>query len=311
MTTKAERILEDAKRFIQVDEQRLLEGEFQATFSFFTTNDPDAPRLMMMPNMGSDNVRGEVAWALRLVSAAIEDLDCIAFSVDTYAHKAQFSEEMREALKGEPTAEDVAKTVTKLDGTPWGQGDMQFAWENDTPDKALITEAYTYQIAYNDGTFAMLSVPYVRDAGTIKFEWDSVQPLVTGEEGGKAGGFFPEAMLKALTETKMVDSAKLHHPEMVELMNAIGLEEWRARLHTMAVAVKMVMKETGWPCMIPAHSEEEAELISDSFKEGPFTEGLNVYNQDDIREIGDLEDQFSQPAVGTPEWLANLQGNVE
>jgi len=267
MKTEQE-IIEFAKRHAEHEKDDLIANEFRPKV-LFETGDGDAPRLVLFPHMdGTDEAYDKFAYAVKLLAAGIDDLESIVFVVDTYK----------------------VTQMTKHDGSEWGRGGMQYAWENNTVDKDLVREAFGYQIADKSGVFAMCSLPYTRTDNDVEFHFDEAEAMVEQEGSARFGGFFPNVMREALVQTKLLDAmlADGHRPE------DMNLDLDSARLHTMAVTVKLSMAQTEWPCLVPARSEEEAQIIKESMNGGPFSEGIRSFDQDELREIEDLEKAYEQ-----------------
>jgi hypothetical protein len=148
--------------------EQLAEGNFTPALMFM--DDEESPRAIVFPDIdGTEETKNQLAWAMRILSAAIDDLWSIAFVVDTYH-----------------------ASTKKHDGSEWGPNEMGYAFENKTVDADLVTEALTYQMIAGD-RFFITTVPYKRDNGEIEFLWDDVITLDESDDA-KFGGFYPDAL---------------------------------------------------------------------------------------------------------------------
>lgn len=274
---KTEKDIEDLARTVaERHKEDLSNKSFRPTVLWFDVE--DRPRLLMWPEVLPDN-RGEIAWAMRVLTSTQREAAHLAFVTDNYMAKA-------EVVDGKPK-------MVKHDGTEWGPGGMQYAVENQTVDADLVSECFCYHIADNEGSFATARVPYVRTDEGIEFDWDDFDVMM--EEGdAKFGGAFPDMMRDAMAQPKMADVMRQQLGPVAEVL---GLSQEIADMHMAAVGVKMVMQQTKWQCMIPAYSEDERDVLKDSFENGPFSDGIRVFNEEDVNEIVQLEEMFEAPVV--------------
>lgn len=262
-------LLERMKEIAEVEKPFLENDSFKPRFLWY--DDPDrAPRLIMLPHIDG-NTHNQVAWAIRLLCSAQENLSELVFIMDAWR----------------------CKTLRKKNGEEWGRGGMEYAVVNQTEDAENVEESLCLNIAYNDGNFATANVPYTRTESGIEYNWDPDQLAIhiTNVTDGRPGGFFPEAMMTAMVGIKMADA-------MTEVLGLgasedFGLEKWQADIHMLAVAVKMVLHQTQFPCWVLGRSEEEAEVIEHSLRDGPFSEGLRAFSIDEIEEIDALEEAYA------------------
>lgn len=238
--------------------EQLAEGNFTPALMFM--DDEESPRAIVFPDIdGTEETKNQLAWAMRILSAAIDDLWSIAFVVDTYH-----------------------ASTKKHDGSEWGPNEMGYAFENKTVDADLVTEALTYQMIAGD-RFFITTVPYKRDNGEIEFLWDDVITLDESDDA-KFGGFYPDALREAYSAPKIMAI-----PEAAKMAEALGLDLDAARLHSLCAAVKIVLMNVGIPAMIPCRDEEEVEILRRSFSDLP---GIGMFDKQDVEEIVELERTF-------------------
>lgn len=251
-------LMDTVRHIAEGHAEELARGSFVPALMFM--DDDEAPRAIVFPEIdGKDDTKSKLAWTMRILSAAIDDLWSIAFVVDTYH-----------------------TTSKKHDGSDWGPNEMGYAFENKTVDADLVTEALTYQMVAGD-RFYITTVPYKRDNGEIEFLWDEVITL-DEDDDKKFGGFYPNALRDAYAAPKIMAI-----PEAAKMAEALGLDLDAARLHSLCAAVKIVLTNVGIPALIPCRTEEEAEIVSRSFSDLP---GVNVLNKTQVEEIVELERTF-------------------
>lgn len=269
MKTEAE-IIEFAKTLADADKANIADGSFVPAITFHTAD--EKIRLVFFPEIDGDPAtRDKIAWATTLLGASIDNLWAVAFAMDTY----------------------VGKSQTKHDGSPWGYGGMQHAVLNNTVDADLVSEAFCYQIVER-GSVAMVTIPYDRVGTDVEFDFDNVKCMFDGKDGARTKGFFVEMMNQSLDAPKLMDEMKKSGLEFGNM----GLDLEAARIHTLAVGVKMVINQLGMNCLVPCHSEEEEEVVRESMDGGPFSDNIKSYSRQEVEEIVDLEQAFKQPAVG-------------
>lgn len=256
-----------AKSVAERQADALATNTFMPTIAFHVED--DLLRLLAFPRIEDAETRNQLSYALAVLAAGIDNLETTVFTMDTY-HSTH---------------------PTKKNGEPWGVGGMQYAVENNTEDADLVTDALSMQIMSVNGDRAMATVPYVKKNGGVEIDMDGANVIVHGQEG-QLKGFFVEIMEQAFGAPKlMAEMQKLFGgPEVFDLTKD------QARIHSMAIAVKMVMRQTGMRILIPAHSPEEQERIKNSMEGGPFSEGIAAFDQDQINEIVTLEEAFEQPS---------------
>lgn len=250
--------METVRHIAEAHTEHLLAGSFTPALMFMDDN--EEPRTIVFPDIdGTDEARYQLAWAMKVIAAAIDDLWSIAFVADTYH-----------------------TTSKRHDGSDWGPGGMQHAFENKTADADLVQEALTYQMIAGDH-FYVITVPYERANGAIEFQWDDVMTM-DESDGAQLGGFYPDSMREAYSAPKV-----LAIPEAVQMMTALGLDMDTARLHGLCAAVKMVLAQVGIPALIPCRDENEVELLRTSFAQEP---DIAMFDKQEVEEISSLEQQF-------------------
>jgi hypothetical protein len=70
----------------------------------------------------------------------------------------------------------------------------------------------------------------------------------------------------------------------------------------------MVIKEAQFPCMVLCRNEREAGIVKDSMDGGPFSDGIQYFDQDQLLEITTLEEAYDQPAYDEPRPM--LRGDI-
>ena len=250
--------METVRRIAEAHTEELASGNFVPALMFLDDNED--PRTIMFPEIdGEYETKMKLAWAMKVVAAAIDDLWSIAFVVDTYH-----------------------TTSKKHDGSDWGPNEMGYAFENKTVDADLVTEALTYQMMAGD-SFYMTTVPYKRNGDEIEFLWDEAITMDDGPDS-KFGGFYPDAMREAYGAPKIMAI-----PAAATMMKVLNIDLDTARLHSLCAAVKIVLTEIGIPALIPCRNEEEVEILRHSFSEVP---GLAMFDKQEVEEIASLEKQF-------------------
>lgn len=251
------------------------DGDFQPYFMFMEA-DKDSPRVVYFPQLdGTHEGRLEVANAVLTLASAVRNLTSITFASDTWQ----------------------AMSPTKHDGSPWEYGEMARAVAEQTIDADLVQEAAIYTIITLDEEVTT-NTPYQRtETDGVKLLWDECRVLRSGSEGIQAKGFFPELMCEALTVPKIMDRTTDDGTTFEKMASEMGLSLDQAASHTLIAAIKMVMVKTQSPCMMGADDQEEAELIANSFKEGPqFGGHFRIHSMDDLREIDLLNTAFAAPS---------------
>lgn len=277
MKTKDEYI-EITKRWIEVEREDLIKDECRPKMTFLT--DEDTPRVLFFPKLDGDvEARDLTLWATTILGTSIDNLWGIAYAFDSIHTLSK----------------------TKTDGTAWGYGEMQDALRNNTVDAHLVEESFCYQVHEKDGGAALVSVPYDRPTpDSIEFRWDDAHVLIEGEGDGQLAGTFAEAFSRALHGPKLITAMK---SELGIDFNDLGLDLEAARMHTLSVAVKMVLRQTAikgrsMQCLVPCHSQDEADLLKTSMTEGPFSEGIMAFSEQEVEEIVMLDEAFDAPAYG-------------
>jgi len=260
------------KRFAEGSEQKIFDNDFNPQIAFYIEERRDSPRVIFFPEMVNDESRGPISWAVHILAASLDSLAGIAFIHDGYR----------------------ATQNTKTDGTPWGPGGMQEAFLNNTVDAHLVSESLYYSVVTKD-TVHMAGLPYERTAETINFLWDDLSYMSTQQDEVQAAGYYPDMLRHAFGAPKIID-------ELTKQFNIsgdqFGLDEESARLHTLSIAAKLVLVQTRMLCMVPCHTKEEQDLLQKSLKEGPFSEVIKAFDQDELDEIVTLEQAFDAPAFG-------------
>lgn len=276
-----EEYLELAKKIAERGKDELADNSFKSSVSF--NDETDEPRLILFPETHDVASRDMLLRCIVMLGACIDNLDSIAFVSDTCRVKEQF----------------------KVDGSKWEYGDMQKALNDPSdPNHDLIGEALMLQVTDSTGRMAMISVPYDRDDEGIKFDWDAADAVVEDENpeegrGFKAEGAFSDAFRGAFLAPKIA-------PKIIDQMKSdynltgedFGLDQAAARLHTLSIGVKIVLRHAQLACLVPCRTEEEAELLRHSMKNGPMTEGISSFSKEEIEEVIQLNEAFEAPAFG-------------
>lgn len=247
----------------EVEKDRLWENDFRPKI-FFSTGE-GKERAIMFPLFNADT-REKLILASAMVASAVADLTSVAMVSDTY---------------------HVTKE-TKADGTPWGVGEMQQAFENKTEDAQYVSEGMMYTIRDDNG-FVLVSLPYTRTETEIV-----LHPDKAGVMREDPGEYADSGLITYMLDIAYRAPSLYDEMETLAAPAEFGLSAEEARIHTLAVGVKMAMKQSQMMILVPAYSQREAEIIKMSMEQGPFTDGITAYDQDEVREITTLEEMYRQ-----------------
>jgi len=213
--------------------EELEANEFQPALLGFLDG---AIRLNAFPQMNDDEWRDKMIWAAHVLCAGVQ-IDAIAWVSDSYG----------------------ATSPTKKDGSPWQQGDLERAWQDDTPDKELITEMLLVNMFDRTGSGAIVTVPYIRQAdGTI--EPGERKTLIEGVNGGQLGGEVSDGLRSAILQDSIEVALRAQGMDFAQL----GLSREAAVMHMACAATKTVLAQ-GVAVALGATSEIEMEVLEASF----------------------------------------------
>lgn len=124
-----------------------------------------------------------------------------------------------------------ASQLIKNDGTEWESGEMEHAWVNNTPDKALLSESLIITIVHRDSTVDIYHQPYERVDGEIVY-----RDLLNIDDTASHGIF--------------IDSMKAGMAQHVDLTKEIQETVWSSippnviDIYAIAITLKEVAKLT-------------------------------------------------------------------
>ena len=224
---------------------------------------------------------------------------CSSRSPELEQNKSQLAWATKVLCVSLPEATDINLVLDQWFAKPNENGDLKrhdgSAWAGSlgdaigTVDEDLVGECLSYSFCHKDGVFGTATVTYERVDGDLVFDWDDVHIGWDGKDGqDRFEGVFPEFLREAFETPKLIETAK---SEVGFDLNEFFGEE--AAIHMKSVAVKIVMNQLKWNVAIPVHDEAERETLKHSMEEGPFSENLRMYNEDQIEEIRTLEEQFN------------------
>lgn len=249
----------------EAEKKYLSENEFRPKMLFYVG---ERERTIMFPIFNAET-RPKMIIVSCLIASAIDELTAIGFVSDSYT-----------------------ATAPKKDGTPWGIGGMQHAWENDTEDKESLSESLMYTIREGD-EIAIVSLPYVRgESDEITFHPENSVVHRDGREG-ELDGFIVKVINAAYGAPKIIndDELRIAREEM-------GLTDEIARIHMLAMSVKMAMKISPMMILVPTYSDTEAEILRAYIDEGPLSEGIKSFDQDQVQEIAELQEIWEESPSG-------------
>lgn len=171
-----------------------------------------------------------------------------------------------------------ATDTTKLDGTEWETGDMQKAWESDSPDKKSLSEAIMVQYYDRLGDSAHNMYCYDRSSGSLVFG-DSTIVQSNGVQG-----YIPDLARQFFAEPTMLDTiktmAKLSEeidlsveaqalggestPDFKMAMEYYESDRKRAFLGQVCGVIKYVLAPMGCAVAIAINDKESAEYFERS-----------------------------------------------
>jgi hypothetical protein len=148
-----------------------------------------------------------------------------------------------------------AKQMTKTDGSDWQPGDMQYAWEHNTPDKKLLGEGLLCAVFDRKGNVSAAQQSYVATPESLDFE----EPDIQLDVGSRMGGSMFTMGRQAMTSPNLWDEMRVQGIDHA----LFGLTPEAARTHALCAVAKMLMV-AGVPCAIGCMSEESEEIIRTS-----------------------------------------------
>jgi hypothetical protein len=229
-------------------------------------------RLTVIPRLEGDWV-GELPRPMAMLTSAHRKAGHIAIVADTFAGRLNQNGKL-----------------AKHDGSKWEHGEMEKAARNNTVDADLVYEMLSIFVGSHDGAFYQVSIPYERH-GTDPITYGEEQVIGT-EDGAQVSGRIPDLFKTAFGQPKMADAME---EIFGGLIDAFELSEDQKDAHSLAMAVKMVMAQYKWVCMVGASTREEEELLRRSFEEGPLSEDIRVLDHEAVDEIVHLQEAWDLP----------------